>query len=44
VGAYNLSCGGDEFAGGFGHLPPLLLEVGVEEGLVVASRDEADLL
>ena len=34
----------DELAGGFGHGLLLLVEVGAEEGLVVAAGDEADLL
>ncbi len=36
--------GGDEFAGGVGEGFALLVEVGAEEGVVVAAGDEADLL
>ena len=42
--ADDLAGGGDELAGGVGHCFVLLVEVGLEEGVVVAAGDEADLL
>ncbi len=44
VSADNLAGGGDELARGVGHGLVLLVEVGGEEGGVVAAGDEADLL
>src|SRR5271170_1224335 len=36
--------GGDELAGGVGEVFSLFVEVGLEEGVVVAAGDETDLL
>ena len=44
VVADHFAGGGDELAGGVGELFALLVEVGAEEGVVVAAGDEADLL
>ena len=44
VVADDFAGGGDEFAGGVGEVFALLVEVGLEEGVVVAAGDEADLL
>ena len=44
VMADDLAGGADEFAGGVGERFALLVEVGLEEGVVVAAGDEADLL
>ena len=44
VVADDFAGGGDEFAGGVGEVLVLLVEVGLEEGVVVAAGDEADLL
>jgi hypothetical protein len=44
VVADDFAGGGDEFAGGVGEGFALLVEVGLEEGVVVAAGDEADLL
>ena len=44
VVADDFAGGGDEFAGGVGERFVLLVEVGLEEGVVVAAGDEADLL
>ena len=44
VVADDLAGGGDEFACGVGERFALLVEVGLEEGVVVAAGDEADLL
>src|SRR6185437_2590320 len=42
--ADDLACGGDEFAGGVGHLFLLIVEVCAEEDGVIAAWDEAYLL
>ena len=44
VMADDFAGGGDELAGGVGEVFALLVEVGLEEGVVVAAGDEADLL
>ncbi len=44
VVADDFAGGGDEFSGGVGEGLVLLVEVGLEEGVVVSAGDEADLL
>ncbi len=44
VTADDFAGGGDQLAGGVRELLALFVEVGLEEGVVVAAGDEADLL